>query len=200
MTRRKFRCQSASQPETFGEGLAKRKGIRWFAFRRCENIRIYVEEWIPAGCPHHRRSGGTGGREKKGGEQVRARCLPRHRGYILGPFEGCTGPVPLRPKPAASLNATRIYIYPFLFDLDSEETPPFPIFLSSLSLSSSFPRLYGWGRGVRWEAANERHGAQDLDIFARMWARCLGNCSGKRHLLIGMYQVRAEVIGCRGEN
>lgn len=44
-----------------------------------------------------------------------------------------------------------------------------------------------------------RDTAYRIWIFARMWARCLGNCSGKRHLLIGMYQVRAELIGCRGE-
>lgn len=43
-------------------------------------------------------------------------------------------------------------------------------------------------------------GVQDLDIRADVGqVLCVGNCSGKRHLLIGMYQVRAEPIGCRGE-
>lgn len=129
---------------------------------------------------------------KKGGEQVRARCLLRHRGYILGPFEGCTGPV-LCAQSQLLLWIRRGYIYTPFFSTSSQRKPPF---LSSLgwaqrmrkSRGRSSPVLLG---GCEWETRRTGSG------YSRMWARCLGNCSGKRHLLIGMYQVRAEVIGCR---
>lgn len=129
---------------------------------------------------------------KKGGEQVRARCLLRHRGYILGPFEGCTGPV-LCAQSQLLLWIRRGCIYTPFFSTSSQRKPPF---LSSLGWAQRMrksrgrfsPRLLG---GCEWETRRTGSG------YSRMWARCLGNCSGKRHLLIGMYQVRAEVIGCR---
>lgn len=81
--------------------------------------------------------------EKKGRGAGEGQVLLRHRGYILGPFEGCTGPV-LCAQSQLLLSIRRGYIYicvhPFLFDLESEETPVRSV--SSLSLLSSLSRLY----------------------------------------------------------
>lgn len=139
---------------------------------------------------------------------MRARCCCATAGISWAPLRVAPGPCSAPKASCFSQYDEDIYIYicvhPFLFDLESEETPVRSV--SSLSLLSSLSRLYsGWGRGrgghVRLVVGRlwMRDTAYRIWIFARMWARCLGNCSGKRHLLIGMYQVRAELIGCRSE-
>lgn len=147
-------------------------------------------------------------REKKGRGAGEGQVLLRHRGYILGPFEGCTGPV-LCAQSQLLLSIRRgyiyIYVYTPFFSTSSQRKPPFeacPLFLSSpLSLGCTADEEEVGGGHVRLVVGRlwMRDTAYRIWIFARMWARCLGNCSGKRHLLIGMYQVRAELIGCRGE-
>lgn len=148
-------------------------------------------------------------REKKGRGAGEGQVLLRHRGYILGPFEGCTGPV-LCAQSQLLLSIRRGYIYiymctPLSFRPRVRGNPRSKRVLSfspllSLSVVQRMRKRSGGGHvrlvvGRLWM----RDTAYRIWIFARMWARCLGNCSGKRHLLIGMYQVRAELIGCRGE-
>lgn len=85
------------------------------------------------------------GRERKKGRGAgEGQVLAAPPRLYPGPLRGLHRARASAPKASCfSQRDEDIYIYPFLFDLDSEETPPFPIFLSSLFLSSSFPRLYG---------------------------------------------------------
>lgn len=87
---------------------------------------------------------------KKGGEQVRARCCCATAGISWAPLRVAPGPCSAPKASCFSQYDEDIYIYicvhPFLFDLESEETPVRSV--SSLSLLSSLSRLYsGWGRG-----------------------------------------------------
>lgn len=150
------KCCTAGNEERRRSQKPLRVRRRRFAFRRCENIPI--EEWIPAGCPHHWQSRGTG--EKREGSRWGPGACCATAGISWAPLRVAPGPCSAPKASCFSEYDEDIYI-PLSFRPRVRGNPRF----SPLSVEHS-----GWGRAgdVRlpccWEAVNERHGVQDLDI------------------------------------
>lgn len=106
---------------------------------------------------------------------MRARCCCATAGISWAPLRVAPGPCSAPKASCFSQYDEDIYIYVYtpFFSTSSQRKPPFeacPLFLSSplsLGCTADEEEVGGGTRSSRcWEAVNERHGVQDLDIRA----------------------------------